>query len=97
MSMEIPVISSRREILPETVLDGVTGRVVEEETEALAEAFVELAHDPESWRARGRAARLRALERHRIDSQVERLEDFYGRLLQDPPAGVSPIHEPGRR
>jgi len=97
MSMEIPVISSRREILPETVLDGVTGRVVEEETETLAEAFVEVARDPEIWRGRGRAARQRAMERHRIDSQVERLEDFYGRLLHDPSVGEPGIHEPARR
>jgi glycosyltransferase involved in cell wall biosynthesis len=86
MAMEIPVISSRRGILPETVVDGVTGRVVDEDEEALAEAFVELGRDAETWRARGRAARQRALERHRVDPQVELLEGFYGRLLRDPAA-----------
>ena len=81
MSQGIPVIASRRELLPEIVVDGSTGRLVDERPEALAEALVSLCREPEVWAARGKAARERALERFPIERHAERLERFYAGLL----------------
>ncbi len=81
MSMQIPVIASRRGVLPETVMEGETGRVVDEDAEALAEAMVEVARRPELWKARGAAARAAVLARHTIESQAERLERLYRSLV----------------
>jgi len=81
MAIGIPVIASKRGVLPETVDDGVTGELVDEEPEALARAFVRCARDPADWQRRGKAARERALVRHRIELQAERLEALYRSLV----------------
>ena len=80
MSMEIPVIASRRGVLAETVRDGETGRVIPERADALAEVLCELWRDPALWQARGKAARRAVLEAHTLDAQAAALEGFYERL-----------------
>lgn len=81
MSMEVPTIASRRGILPETVQDGETGRLVDEDPDALAAALLDLWRDPSGWRTRGKAARRRILARHTTALLAERLECFYEELL----------------
>lgn len=81
MAMEVPTVASRRGILPETVADGETGRLVDERPDALADAFVDLWRHPAEWQARGKRARDRVLERHTVELQAERLERFYGDVL----------------
>jgi glycosyltransferase involved in cell wall biosynthesis len=81
MAQEIPVIASERGVLPETVADGETGRVIPEDPDAWAEAFVDLWRAPERWRALGKAARRRVLERHTPALAAERLEQLYARIL----------------
>lgn len=81
MALEIPVIASPRGILPDTVADGETGRIVPEDADALAAAFVDLWREPERWRALGKAARRRVLERYTPALAAERLESFYASLL----------------
>jgi glycosyltransferase involved in cell wall biosynthesis len=83
MAMEIPTIASRRGILPETVQDGETGRLVDEDPDALAAAFLDLWRDPAGWRTRGKAARRRILSVHTTALLAERLEAFYEELLGD--------------
>jgi glycosyltransferase involved in cell wall biosynthesis len=56
----IPSVVSGRGALPEIVRDGVTGLVVEETPEALADAWSALVAEPERRRALGAAARKRA-------------------------------------
>ncbi len=56
----VPLLASRRGILPDLVEPGVDGLLVEEKEEELARAMAELAGDPERTRAMGRAARKRA-------------------------------------
>ena len=56
----IPAVTSRRGALPELVVDGTTGSLVDEEPEALAAAWQALLDDPERRTAAGRAARARA-------------------------------------
>jgi glycosyltransferase involved in cell wall biosynthesis len=81
MSMGIPTISSRRGVLPETVADGETGALVEEEAVELAEALIDLSGNPDAWALRGKAARARVLARHTTDAQAARLEEFYRSLI----------------
>jgi len=80
MSLEIPVIASPRGVLPETVVDGETGRVVPEDPTALADAFVDVWREPARWKALGKAARRRVLEHHTPALVAERLEHFYAQL-----------------
>jgi len=80
MAQGIPTVSSERQILPETVVDGMTGAVVEEDAERFSAAFVDVARNREVWLERGRAARLRAVEMYRTELQAQRLEDFYQRI-----------------
>ena len=56
----IPAVASRRGALPELVVDGSTGTLVDERPEALAAAWQALLDDPERRAAAGRAARARA-------------------------------------
>jgi glycosyltransferase involved in cell wall biosynthesis len=81
MALEIPVIASPRGILPDLVGDGETGRIVAEDPDALAAALVEVWRDPERWRALGKAARRRVVERHALPLAAERLERFYSGLV----------------
>jgi glycosyltransferase involved in cell wall biosynthesis len=81
MAMEIPAIATRRGILPETVADGECGRLVDEDAGALAAQLASVWKDPELWRARGRAARCRVLERHTPELAAERLERLYASVL----------------
>ncbi|MEE9280836.1 MAG: glycosyltransferase family 4 protein [Myxococcota bacterium] len=80
MSMEVPVISSRRGMLPEIVRDGETGLLVDEDPEALAAAMCDVRHDPARWRSRGEAARAAVLENHTVQRHAEDLEKFYASL-----------------
>jgi glycosyltransferase involved in cell wall biosynthesis len=80
MSMGTPVIATRRGVLPETVLDGKTGRLVDETPESLLEALREFCAAPDAWAERGRAAREHALAQHRIEHHAERLERLYTSL-----------------
>ena len=56
----IPAVTSRRGALPELVVDGVTGTLVDETPEALAAAWQALLDAPDRRAAAGRAARARA-------------------------------------
>ncbi|MCE2390035.1 MAG: glycosyltransferase family 4 protein [Proteobacteria bacterium] len=80
MAMGLPVIATGRGTLPETVVDGETGRVLPESPEAFASAFVELCRDPAVWGARGAAGRRRALSRHTPEQQARSLERLYAEL-----------------
>jgi glycosyltransferase involved in cell wall biosynthesis len=81
MAMEIPTIATRRGILPDTVTDGETGRLVDESPEALAEALLDVWQNPEAWALRGKAARRRVLARHTTGAQADRLERFYREVI----------------
>jgi glycosyltransferase involved in cell wall biosynthesis len=56
----IPAVTSRRGALPEIVVDGATGRLVDEDAEALSRAWQDLLRDPVRRAELGRAARQRA-------------------------------------
>jgi glycosyltransferase involved in cell wall biosynthesis len=81
MSMGIPVVTTRRGVLDETVIDGETGRIVEENADALAATMLDIWTNPEGWAVRGKAARRKALVRHTLEAQADRLECFYRAVI----------------
>ncbi len=83
MALEIPTLASRRGVLADTVADGETGCLVDEDPAALARAMVDLWRDPAAWRARGQAARRRALERHTPAQAAASLRALYEELLRE--------------
>lgn len=79
MAMGTPVIATRRGVLPETVEDGKTGRLVDETPDSLLGALREFCASPETWAARGRTGRDQVVTDHRIEQYAERLERLYAR------------------
>jgi glycosyltransferase involved in cell wall biosynthesis len=85
LALGLPVIATRRGILPELVRDGVDGLLVDETPGSLAAAFQSLAADPDRRRAMGEAARAGAVERFAYEHLVERLKAIYAEVLASPP------------
>jgi L-malate glycosyltransferase len=79
----LPVVCTRRGILPELVRDGVSGRVLDETPAAFAEALVALMHEPEARRRLGEAARKDAEARFSLARQVETVVASYRALLAE--------------
>jgi L-malate glycosyltransferase len=79
----VPVVCTRRGILPELVRDGVTGRVLDESPEAFAEALIALANEPAARRRLGEAARKDAEARFSLARQVETVAATYRALLAE--------------
>jgi len=63
-----PCVVSDFGMLPEIVMDGVTGRVVPARPDALAAAWLELIHNPDRRAEMGRAARRYAEKHFQIDA-----------------------------
>jgi len=81
MAMGLPVIASRRGILPELVADGERGLVVDDTPEGLAAAIVALARDQARRKALGANARRYAIEHFALNRQAELVGGIYGELL----------------
>ena len=79
----LPVLTTRRGILPELVRDGVTGRVLDETPEAFAAALVALAREPDARRRMGEAARKDAEARFSRARQVATVIGSYEALLAE--------------
>jgi glycosyltransferase involved in cell wall biosynthesis len=79
----LPVLTTRRGVLPELVRDGVTGRVLDETPEAFAAALVALAREPQARRRLGEAARKDAEARFSLARQVETVAGTYRAVLEE--------------
>ena len=98
MAEGLPVVSGRSGSLPEIVDHGVHGLLVEPgDVAAQAQAFLELAQDPERRMAMGRAGWERARERFSIEEEMTTLRGLLGlstrsRLAEssDVPQGADP-------
>lgn len=78
LAMGVPVIATRRGMLPELVRDGVDGLLLPAETpEALLEAATALARDPGRRAALAEAARRDAVARFSFARFAEELEGIY--------------------
>jgi glycosyltransferase involved in cell wall biosynthesis len=81
-AMAKPLVVAQRGVLPDIVLDGRTGIVVDDTPEKLAEALLTLAGTPAAERAEwGKAARCRMCEEFSLERQVSRVEAIYRKLL----------------
>jgi starch synthase len=77
-----PVVARRVGALPETVVDGETGLLVDGSSpEALAQALGTVLGDPARARAMGEAGRLRAAEDFSPERSVDLVEAVYRRLV----------------
>jgi len=82
MAMGKPTIVADRGILPELVEDGVSGFVVEDTSEGLAEAALQLLRDPTLRRKMGEAAYEKAHQGFRLDRQADEVEKFYEAMIK---------------
>jgi glycosyltransferase involved in cell wall biosynthesis len=81
MAAGLPVVGTRVGGIPELVVNGETGFVVEpEDPPALAEALDSLAGNPELRRKLGDAGRRRGLEHFSPDGTARRMVEFYEEL-----------------
>jgi glycosyltransferase involved in cell wall biosynthesis len=82
MAMARPVVATDAGGLPESVVDGETGRLVPKgDAEALAEAILSMLSSPATARAMGAAGRRRAQERFDRPQIVDRVLDLYEEML----------------
>ena len=77
MAMGKPVIVANRGMLPELVEDGISGWVVQDTAEALADVVLKMLRQPALRKAMGEAAYRKAHRDFRLDRQAEALEAFY--------------------
>ena len=85
-AMQLPVVCSDADGLPENVADGETGFVVPRRNPpALAEKLAVLAEDPTLRRQMGQAGRQRVVERFQLADQI----DAFDRLYDSVSPGVS--------
>lgn len=81
MAMGKPIVAARRGILPEIVEDGVSGYVIDDTPQNLADAILVLARDPQRRREMGQAANAAATERFSFAKQADAVETLYQNLL----------------
>lgn len=81
MAAGVPVVASRAGGLPEAVEDGVTGLVVENSPEAIAQAIRRLLADPSGARRMGLKGRQRVAERFTVELMVRKTLEVYRKVL----------------
>lgn len=84
-ALGLPLVATRRGAIPEIVVDGETGILVDEDPAALAEALSQLIRDPGRRRAMGDAARRDARERFSPERHAAFVEAFYAEALRSAP------------
>jgi glycosyltransferase involved in cell wall biosynthesis len=81
MAVGLPVVGARAGGIPELIVDGGTGLLVEpEDPQALAAALDSLAAEPERRRELGRRGRQRVVEHFSVDAMVGRTIELYEEL-----------------
>jgi colanic acid/amylovoran biosynthesis glycosyltransferase len=82
-AMELPVVCTDADGLPENVTDGETGFVVPRRNPvALTEKLAVLAADADLRRRMGEAGRRRVLAHFRLEDQIARFDRFYRAVLE---------------
>jgi L-malate glycosyltransferase len=82
LASEVPVVSTRTGGLPEVIVDGEVGYLVEVgDIDALVDRAVRLLSDDPLRQKMGRAARAHALENFNVDSVVPRYLAFYDKVM----------------
>jgi glycogen(starch) synthase len=82
--MARPVVATRVGGLPEVVVHGQTGLLVEkDDAKALGEAVAWLLAHPETAMRMGNTARQRAIRKFRLDQSVDAYLELYQRLIKE--------------
>jgi len=90
----LPIIATRHAGIPDVVVDGATGLLVDEhDTDAMADAIVRLAEQPEFAARLGQAAREYVAAYFSMDHSIQRL----WRVLEDCMVSPSPREEREKR
>lgn len=85
-AMQLAVVCSDADGLPENVQDGKTGFVVSRrDPQALAEKLACLARNPTLRQQMGKAGRERVQQHFRLETQVQAFEHFYNKVLSSQP------------
>lgn len=80
------IVASRNGAIPELMIDGETGTLVDPgDVDALAQALVIYAEQPELRRKHGAEAHARVIERFHIDSCAQAYLDLFSELSASPP------------
>ncbi len=88
LALAVPVVSSRLSGIPELVVDGETGLLVEQrDAEALATALATLLRDPARGTAMGRAGRARVENMFDLDRNVAALVERFEEILGEKGSG----------
>lgn len=83
-AMQLPVVSSDADGLPENVVAGETGLIVpRRDPAAMARGLAELSADPELRRKMGIAGRQRVQQHFQLAQQIAAFDDFYRKLASD--------------
>ena len=83
MAAGTPIVTSRSGTVPETVINGTTGLVVEKNNvEELAHALLLLLEDDERREAMGRAGRRRVMRHFTWDAIAEGMRKRYETLVR---------------
>jgi glycosyltransferase involved in cell wall biosynthesis len=78
-----PVVARRVGALPETVVDGQTGVLLEaDQPEAVAQALLEILADPERQQRMGKEGRRRAEAEFNPERRLQQVEQTYLTVLQ---------------
>jgi len=78
----LPVVATAVGGIPDVIVHGETGILVPpENSEALADAIVQLAQNPAQRRALGEAARLRVARLFSKEALGDKTDDYYRRML----------------
>jgi len=81
LAVGVPVVATKRGMLPEIVIDGETGFIVEETPEGFADALIGIAKDEVLRKNLSKGARDAAKARFGLPAQAERVEAIYQWLL----------------
>lgn len=82
MAMELPIVATRVGGIPEMIVDGVTGVLVQPASITdLAEAIIWALSHPEWAEKAGRLARQHVLQNYRLDQHTERMLALHYKLL----------------
>jgi len=94
LACEVPVVASAISGIPELVEHGVTGSLVPPaDSRALALALLDVVRDPERFRRRARAGRLRVLKEYRLERNVAEIARLFS-TFGGPDRGSRPSLRP---
>jgi len=84
----LPIVTTRHGGIPDVVLNGQTGYLVEEgDIQGMADKIIELACHPEQWTIFGTAGRKHVEKTFTLDRQMEQTLALYQQILSSNPSG----------